>query len=65
MSSEFDSLILRKACGQLMTGITIVTSIDAENGPAAMAANPFTPVSLEPPPVLVSVDRGDYLRSSG
>ncbi len=56
-SPGFDSLTFRKACGQFMTGVTIVTSIDAESGPAGLAANSFTSVSLEPPLVLVSVDR--------
>lgn len=54
----FDSLTFRKACGQFLTGVTIVTSIDHETGPAGLAANSFTSVSLEPPLVLISVDRG-------
>lgn len=41
-----------------MTGVTIVTTIDQETGPAGLAANSFTSVSLEPPLVLVSIDRG-------
>lgn len=40
-----------------MTGVTIVTTIDQETGPAGLAANSFTSVSLEPPLVLVSIDR--------
>lgn len=40
-----------------MTGVTIVTSIDQVAGPAGLAANSFTSVSLDPPLVLVSVDR--------
>ena len=54
----FDSLTFRRACGQFLTGVTIVTTIDQETGPAGLAANSFTSVSLEPPLVLVSVDRG-------
>ncbi len=54
----FDSLTFRRACGQFLTGVTIVTSIDRKTGPAGMAANSFTSVSLEPPLVSVSVDRG-------
>ena len=57
-SAVFDSLTFRKACGQFMTGVTIVTSIDRETGAAGLAANSFTSVSLEPPLVLISVDRG-------
>jgi flavin reductase (DIM6/NTAB) family NADH-FMN oxidoreductase RutF len=56
-SASFDSMTFRKACGQFMTGVTIVTTIDRETGPAGMAANSFTSVSLEPPLVLISVDR--------
>ncbi len=56
--AEFDSLTFRGACGQFMTGVTIVTTIDRESGPAGLAANSFTSVSLEPPLVLISVDRG-------
>ena len=55
---EFDSLTFRRACGQFMTGVTIVTSMDQETGPTGLAANSFTSVSLEPPLVLISVDRG-------
>ena len=41
-----------------MTAVTIVTSIDEETGPAGLAANSFTSVSLRPPLVLISVDLG-------
>ncbi|MCQ3803042.1 MAG: flavin reductase family protein [bacterium] len=57
-SAEIDSLTFRKACGQFMTGVTIVTTIDQKTGPAGLAANSFTSVSLDPPLVLISVDRG-------
>lgn len=43
-----------------MTGVTIVTSVDADGEPAGLAANSFTSVSLEPPLVLVSVDRSAH-----
>jgi flavin reductase (DIM6/NTAB) family NADH-FMN oxidoreductase RutF len=46
----------RKACGQFATGVTVVTVRDGE-GAHGMTANSFTSVSLEPPLVLVSVDR--------
>ncbi len=58
MPAEFDGLTFRKACGQFMTGVTIVTTIDQQTGPAGLAANSFTSVSLDPPLVLISVDRG-------
>jgi flavin reductase (DIM6/NTAB) family NADH-FMN oxidoreductase RutF len=46
----------RKACGQFATRVTVVTVRDGE-GAHGMTANSFTSVSLEPPLVLVSVDR--------
>jgi flavin reductase (DIM6/NTAB) family NADH-FMN oxidoreductase RutF len=51
--SPFD---LRRACGQFATGVTVVTVGDG-GGFRGMTANSFTSVSLDPPLVLVSVDR--------
>ena len=66
---RFDAMTFRQACGQFMTGVTIVTTIDQDTGPAGLAANSFTSVSLDPPLVLISVDRGassyQALQSSG
>ena len=56
-AASFDGLTFRRACGQFLTGVTIVTSMDPDRGPAGLAANSFTSVSLEPPLVLVSIDR--------
>jgi flavin reductase (DIM6/NTAB) family NADH-FMN oxidoreductase RutF len=50
------SVELRRACGQFATGVTIVTVRDGD-GFRGMTANSFTSVSLDPPLVLVSVDR--------
>ncbi|MFL6109786.1 MAG: flavin reductase family protein [Catenulispora sp.] len=46
-----DPRALREACGQFLTGVTVVTSTDGEN-PFGMTANSFTSVSLDPPMVL-------------
>ena len=46
----------RRACGQFATGVTVVTARDGV-GVRGMTANSFTSVSLDPPLVLVSVDR--------
>ena len=46
----------RRACGQFATGVTIVTVRDGD-GARGMTANSFTSVSLDPPLVLVSIDR--------
>jgi len=47
----------RSACGQFMTGVNAVTAIDQESVPAALVVNSFTSVSLDPPLVLVCIDR--------
>ncbi|MFF5207187.1 flavin reductase family protein [Streptosporangium sp. NPDC000396] len=51
-----DAKSLRRAFGTFATGVTVVTT----GGPIphAMTANSFTSVSLDPPLVLVCVDRG-------
>lgn len=51
-----DTLALRKALGQFATGVTVV-SMETEDGVHGMTANSFTSVSLEPPLVLVCVDK--------
>jgi flavin reductase (DIM6/NTAB) family NADH-FMN oxidoreductase RutF len=52
-----DSAAFRKACGRFATGITIVTVIGPDGHPHGMTVNSFTSVSLEPPMVLVCIDR--------
>jgi len=47
----------RQACGHFATGVTIVTMRDGAGQPHGLTANSFTSVSLEPPLVLVCVDR--------
>ncbi|MDH2428369.1 flavin reductase family protein [Sphaerisporangium sp. TRM90804] len=62
-----DPKMLRRAFGSFATGVTVVTT----GGPVphAMTANSFTSVSLEPPLVLICVDRGalmhEHLTSNG
>ncbi|QIE57355.1 flavin reductase family protein [Pikeienuella piscinae] len=48
---------LRDAFGAFMTGVTIVTTIDAAGAPVGLTANAFTSVSLDPPLVLVCISR--------
>lgn len=47
---------LRRALGQFATGVTVVTVRDGD-AVRGMTANSFTSVSLDPPLVLVSIDR--------
>jgi flavin reductase (DIM6/NTAB) family NADH-FMN oxidoreductase RutF len=52
-----DSTLFRTACGKFSTGITVVTVIDEDGQPYGMTANSFTSVSLDPPLVLICIDR--------
>ncbi len=51
-ASRFDTRDLRQALGQYATGVTVVTTVDAEGRQVGMTANSFTSVSLNPPLVL-------------
>jgi flavin reductase (DIM6/NTAB) family NADH-FMN oxidoreductase RutF len=46
----------RRAMGQFATGITVVTTLDAEGRPLGLTVNAFTAVSLDPVLVLVCID---------
>ena len=50
-----NSRALRDAFGAFMTGVTVVTTMDAEGIPRGFTANSFTSVSLEPPLLLVCI----------
>ena len=60
---------LRAVAGRFATGVTIVTSVRPSGEPCGLTANSFTSVSLEPPLVLVCVDRRanshDCIRAAG
>jgi flavin reductase (DIM6/NTAB) family NADH-FMN oxidoreductase RutF len=51
--SQFEPRALREAFGSFMTGVTVVTTHDANNSPLGFTANSFTSVSIDPPLVLV------------
>ncbi|MBO9399069.1 flavin reductase [Shimia sp. R9_2] len=51
--SEIDPRALRNAFGAFMTGVTVITTKDADRNPVGFTANSFTSVSLDPPLVLV------------
>jgi flavin reductase (DIM6/NTAB) family NADH-FMN oxidoreductase RutF len=55
-SRSFSSAEFRKAMGCFATGVTIIT-VDLEGEVHGMTANAFASVSLDPPLVLVCVDR--------
>ena len=52
-----DERTFRLACGHFATGVSVVTMVDADGRPQGLTANSFTSVSLNPPLVLVCVDR--------
>lgn len=68
MGSTFDAREFRRAMGLFATGVTVVAA-EAEGTVHGMTANAFTSVSLDPPLVLVCVNRpsvmADYLRKAG
>ena len=57
-----DPRALREVLGRFATGITVVTSAGEE--PHGMTANSFSSVSLDPPLVLVCVDRGAVMHDT-
>jgi flavin reductase (DIM6/NTAB) family NADH-FMN oxidoreductase RutF len=67
--TALDPRALRNAFGTFMTGVTVVTSHDAEGAPLGFTANSFTSVSLDPPLVLIclanSSQNYDALVSAG
>ncbi|MGJ4953267.1 flavin reductase family protein [Bradyrhizobium sp. HKCCYLS20291] len=58
MSHHADPASFRAAASRFSTGVTVVTSSDADGAPVGMTANSFTTVSMQPPTVLVSLKRG-------
>lgn len=53
----FDPQEFRRALGMFATGVTIVTTRDADGAPVGVTANSFNSVSLQPPMVLWSLAR--------
>lgn len=49
---------LRRVMGHFATGVTIITTTDKEGAPNGLTANAFMSLSLNPPLVLISVDKG-------
>ena len=55
--SGSDPRTLRDALGCFATGVTVVTAIAPDSTPIGLTANSFTSVSLDPPLLLVCIDR--------
>ncbi len=64
-----DQAQFRRVLGQFATGVTVVTTLTPQGRPHGLTANAFMSVSLEPPLVVVSVDKKadshPHLRQSG
>ncbi len=48
---------LRRVMGHFATGVTVITTRSADGKPYGLTANAFTSVSLDPPLLLVCVDK--------
>jgi flavin reductase (DIM6/NTAB) family NADH-FMN oxidoreductase RutF len=53
----FDASLLRKVMGLFATGVTVITTRDQSGRPYGLTANAVTSLSLEPPLLLICVDR--------
>ena len=56
-ATQPDSKAFRNALGQFPTGVTVITTLDAEGNKVGMTANSFSSVSLDPMLVLWSIAR--------
>ena len=48
---------LRRVLGYFATGVTVITTKDKDGTPNGLTANAFVSLSLEPPLVIISVDK--------
>src|SRR5262245_38627403 len=51
-----DAAAFRRALGQFASGVTVVTTLDADGHPLELTVSSFCSVSLDPPLVLVRID---------
>jgi len=66
---EFDRTSFRKVLGTFPTGVTVLTTVNAAGVVHGLTANSFSSVSLDPPLILICLDRSSNsliaLRESG
>lgn len=55
---SIESQELRRIMGHFATGVTVITTKDVDGRPNGLTANAFMSLSLDPPLVLISVDKG-------
>lgn len=58
--SNFDSKALRQVFSQFPTGVTVITTRTAEGEPIGVTASSFNSVSVDPPLILWSIDKGAH-----
>ncbi len=56
----FDVRDFRRALSQFPTGVTVITTLDADNQPVGVTASSFNSVSIDPALVLWSIDKGAF-----
>ncbi|MDH3445948.1 MAG: flavin reductase family protein [Deltaproteobacteria bacterium] len=49
---------LRRVMGHFATGVTVITTKDQNGAPQGLTANAFMSLSLDPPLIVISVDKG-------
>ena len=54
---KVDAAEFRRVLGHFVTGVTVLTTRDRSGEPAGLTANAFASLSLDPPLVLVCIDR--------
>ncbi|MEK7245501.1 MAG: flavin reductase family protein [Pseudomonadota bacterium] len=59
--SPVSAAAFRRALGQFVTGVTVVTALDANRRPEGVTVNAFASLSLAPPLVLVCLARATRL----
>ncbi|WP_417224340.1 flavin reductase [Amphritea sp.] len=58
--TDFDPKDFRRALSQFPTGVTVITTLDADGKPVGVTASSFNSVSMEPTLVLWSIDKGAH-----
>jgi flavin reductase (DIM6/NTAB) family NADH-FMN oxidoreductase RutF/DNA-binding MarR family transcriptional regulator len=58
MSDQMDAKQFRNALGRFATGVTVVTACDPNGGFVGTTASSFNSVSMDPPLILWSIDKG-------
>lgn len=58
--SQFDIKAIRRVYSQFPTGVTVMTTVTSDGESIGMTASSFNTVSIDPPLILWSIDKGAY-----